>query len=111
MSQGLLNVSDADFEQEVLKAECVLVDFWAPWCGPCKMLTPILEEIAKDFEGKVKCVKVNVDDCPKAQSTYHVRGVPTLILYRNGELVATKVGLVSKADLTSFIQQGNKDNA
>lgn len=104
MSDHILTVSDATFENAVLKAtQPVLVDFWAEWCGPCKMIAPILDEIAQDYAGKVVIAKVNVDQNNQTPAKYGVRGIPTLILFKNGEQVATKVGALSKAQLTSFL--------
>lgn len=100
----LLSVSDASFENDVLKAnQPVLVDFWAEWCGPCKMITPILEEVAQEYADKITIAKVNVDENNQTPVKYGVRGIPTLILFKGGEPVATKVGALSKAQLTSFI--------
>lgn len=97
-------VSDDSFENEVIESNIpVLVDFWAQWCGPCKALTPIVEEIATKYEGKVKFVKVDVDSNPSTPSKFGVRGIPTLILFKNGQVAATQVGLVNKADLAKFI--------
>jgi len=97
-------VKDADFERDVLKASGpVLVDFWAEWCGPCKMIAPALEELAKDMAGKVTVAKVNIDENPETPRRYGVRGIPTLMLFKNGQLAATKVGALSKAQLTAFL--------
>ncbi len=105
MSDALVNVSDASFESEVLKADLpVLVDFWAAWCGPCKMIAPILEEIATEFAGKLKIAKVDVDANQDTPSKYGVRGIPTLIIFKNGNAEATKVGALSKTQLTEFIK-------
>jgi thioredoxin 1 len=104
MSQLISAISDAQFETDVLHAAVpVLVDFWAEWCGPCKMLAPILEAVAQEYEGKVKIVKVNVDQNPDTPAKFGIRGIPTLILFKNGEAVATKVGALSKSQLTSFL--------
>lgn len=100
----IVNATDATFENEVLKAEGpVLVDYWAPWCGPCKMIAPILDEIAGEYEGKLKIVKVNVDDNPATAQKYGVRGIPTLSLFKGGNVEATKVGALSKSQLTAFL--------
>lgn len=101
---NLLSVDDQSFATEVLQATTpVLVDFWAEWCGPCKMLSPVLDEVAKNYEGKIKFVKCNVDHSTEIPSTYNIRGIPTLILFKNGKAVATKVGAMSKAQLISFL--------
>ncbi len=101
---NLLNVDDNSFATEVLQAKTpVLVDFWAEWCGPCKMLAPVLEEVAKSYSSKVKVVKLNVDNSTEVPATYGIRGIPTLILFKNGKAAATKVGAMSKAQLTSFL--------
>lgn len=103
-SELVMSVSDDMFEQEVLNAEIpVLVDFWAEWCGPCKMITPILDDIAPTYAGKLKIVKINVDQNPTIPVKYSVRGIPTLILFKNGNAEATKVGAVSRTQLTAFI--------
>jgi thioredoxin 1 len=104
MSEHILPVSDAEFETQVLHAAVpVLIDFWAEWCGPCKMLAPVLEGVAEEYQGKVKIVKMNVDQNPDTPAKFGVRGIPTLILFKNGEAVATKVGALSKSQLTSFL--------
>ncbi len=98
-------VNDDNFEAEVLNAEgTVLVDFWAEWCGPCKALSPVLDEIAGEMGNKIKVVKVNIEDAPEAPTKYNVRGVPTLILFKNGQAVDTKVGGLPKAQLTEWIE-------
>ncbi|HWS74383.1 MAG TPA: thioredoxin TrxA [Quisquiliibacterium sp.] len=98
------HVSDASFEQDVLKAEApVLVDYWAEWCGPCKMIAPILDEIARDYDGRLQIAKVNVDENNATASKYGIRGIPTLMLFKNGAQVATKVGALSKSQLTLFL--------
>ena len=100
----IVNTSDADFEADVLNADgAVLVDYWAPWCGPCKMVAPILDEIASEYSGKLKIVKVNVDDNPGTAQKYGVRGIPTLSLFKAGSVEATKVGALSKSQLTAFL--------
>lgn len=104
MAENILNITDASFEHDVLNSDLpVLVDFWAPWCGPCKTIGPILEEAAKEYEGKIHIAKCNVDKNPDTPAKYSVRGIPTLILFKNGEVQATKVGAMSKSVLTSFI--------
>jgi thioredoxin 1 len=104
MSEHILHVSDDTFEAEVLKSETpVLVDFWAEWCGPCKMIAPTLDEVAKEYSGRLKVAKVNVDHNQATPPKYGIRGIPTLILFKNGSVEATKVGAVSKSQLTAFI--------
>ena len=99
-----VNVSDADFDNEVLKAEePVMVDFWAEWCGPCKALSPIVDEVASEVAGKMKVVKVNIDENPNAPTKYGVRGIPTLMVFKGGELVDTKVGGMSKTQLDEWL--------
>ena len=98
------HVSDDSFEQDVLKADIpVLVDYWAEWCGPCKMIAPILDEIARDYEGRLQIAKVNVDENNATASKYGIRGIPTLMLFKNGANAATKVGALSKSQLTLFL--------
>jgi len=99
-----VNVSDADFENEVLKADGpVMVDFWAEWCGPCKALSPVVDEVANEMAGKMKVVKVNIDENPNAPTKYGVRGIPTLMVFKEGELVDTKVGGMSKTQLNEWL--------
>ncbi len=101
---NLTHVTDANFEAEVIKSSVpVLVDFWAEWCGPCRMIAPVLEDLAKDYAGKVKIVKLNVDENTVSAATYGVRGIPTLLLFKNGEVVGTKVGALPKGQLAAFI--------
>lgn len=104
MSANIVHVSDQSFEQEVLKAGGpVLVDFWAEWCGPCKMIAPILDEIAEEYTGKIKIAKLNIDENPATPPKYGIRGIPTLMLFKDGNVEATKVGAVSKSQLTAFL--------
>ena len=104
MSDKIVHVTDDDFESEVLRSsEPVLVDYWAEWCGPCKMIAPVLDEIAGEYEGRVKIAKLNIDDNPNTPPRYGIRGIPTLMLFKDGEVEATKVGAVSKSQLTAFI--------
>ncbi len=100
----ILQISDDSFDGDVLKAEVpVLIDFWAPWCGPCKAIAPIVEELAAEYEGKLKIVKMNVDDNPRTPSQYGVRGIPNLILFKGGEVKEQIVGAVPKAQLVKAI--------
>lgn len=99
-----VNVSDANFENEVLKADGpVMVDFWAEWCGPCKALSPIVDEVANEVAGKMKVVKVNIDDNPNAPTKYGVRGIPTLMVFKDGALLDTKVGGMSKTQMNEWL--------
>ncbi|MBO1927290.1 thioredoxin TrxA [Thiomicrorhabdus sp. 6S2-11] len=100
----MISTSDANFEAEVLQSDVpVLVDFWAEWCGPCKMIAPILDEIAAEFDGRVKVAKLNIDENPTTPPKYGVRGIPTLMLFKGGEVDATQVGALSKSQLVSFL--------
>ena len=104
MSELIVHVTDDSFETDVLKSgEPVLVDYWAEWCGPCKMIAPVLDEIADEFSGKLKVAKLNIDDNPNTPPRYGIRGIPTLMLFKEGEVEATKVGAVSKSQLISFL--------
>lgn len=104
MSPDILTVTDDSFQTDVLDSDLpVLLDFWAEWCGPCKMIAPILDEIATSFSGKVKVAKINIDENNKTPVKYGVRGIPTLILFKNGNVEATKVGALSKSQLVEFI--------
>lgn len=104
MSENIIATSDATFEADVLKSDLpVLVDFWAEWCGPCKMIAPILDDIATEFSGKVNVAKLNIDDNPTTPPKYGVRGIPTLVLFKNGEVDSTQVGALSKSQLTTFL--------
>jgi thioredoxin 1 len=104
VSDKIVHVTDDNFESEVLQsAHPVLVDYWAEWCGPCKMIAPVLDEIAAEYEGRVKIAKLNIDDNPNTPPRYGIRGIPTLMLFKDGEVEATKVGAVSKSQLTAFI--------
>jgi thioredoxin 1 len=100
-----VKVSDAEFENEVLKADGpVIVDFWAEWCGPCKALSPLVDELAGELAGKAKVVKINIDENPNAPTKYGVRGIPTLMVFKDGQLVDTKVGGMSKSQLNEWAQ-------
>jgi len=104
MSKNIIHLSDATFETEVLQSSVpVLVDYWAEWCGPCKMITPILDEISKDYDGKLKIAKLNIDENAQTPAKFGIRGIPTLMIFKNGNVEATKVGALSKSQLTSFI--------
>ncbi len=104
MSGQINPVSDDTFEEEVLKTELpVLVDYWAEWCGPCKMIAPILEDVAPTYEGRIKIVKLNIDQNPNTPPRYGVRGIPTLMLFKGGNVEATKVGALTKSQLTAFL--------
>jgi thioredoxin 1 len=104
MSTKIKHVSDTSFKDEVLQSPIpVLVDYWAEWCGPCKMIAPALDESAEKYAGRLDIAKVNVDENQLVPSQYHVRGIPTLMLFKNGEVVATKIGAVSKSQLAAFI--------
>ena len=104
VSEQIIHVTDDSFEKEVLKSgEPVLVDYWAEWCGPCKMIAPVLDEIASEYSGRVKIAKLNIDENPNTPPRYGIRGIPTLMLFVGGEVEATKVGAVSKSQLTAFI--------
>jgi thioredoxin 1 len=105
-SDLIKHVSDASFEEDVLKSSTpVLVDYWAEWCGPCKMIAPILDEVSTAYEGKIQIAKMNVDENRDIPAKFGIRGIPTLMLFKDGQLAATKVGAMSKAQLTAFIDQ------
>ncbi|NMU90942.1 thioredoxin TrxA [Achromobacter ruhlandii] len=104
MSDQIKNVSDASFDADVLKSgQPVLVDYWAAWCGPCKMIAPILEEVATEYAGRLTIAKLNVDENPGTAAKYGIRGIPTLMLFKDGQAAATKVGALSKSQLTAFL--------
>ena len=104
MSDFITIVSDASFEADVIKADgAVLVDYWAEWCGPCKMIAPVLDEIAQTYAGKLKVCKLNIDENQETPPKYGVRGIPTLMLFKNGNVEATKVGALSKSQLAAFL--------
>lgn len=105
-SDLIKHVSDASFEADVLKSGApVLVDFWAEWCGPCKMIAPILDEVATAYAGKLTVAKMNVDENRAVPAQYGIRGIPTLMVFKDGQLAATKVGALSKSQLTAFVDQ------
>lgn len=104
MSTAIVHVSDTTFDSEVLQsATPVLVDYWAEWCGPCKMIAPILDDLARDYAGKLKIAKLNIDENQATPPKYGIRGIPTLMLFKNGSVEATKVGALSKTQLAAFI--------
>ena len=104
MSEHITHISDDAFEQEVLQSQLpVLVDYWAEWCGPCKMIAPILDEVSKEYAGRLKVAKLNIDENQQTPPKYCIRGIPTLMLFKNGNVEATKVGALSKSQLTAFI--------
>ena len=106
MSENIIHVSDESFEQEVLQSDKpVLIDYWAEWCGPCKMIAPVLDEVASEYSDKVRVAKLNIDDNPATPPKYGIRGIPTLMLFKNGEVEATNVGAVSKAQLIAFLDE------
>ena len=104
MSDQIVHVTDSSFDQEVLQsATPVLVDYWAEWCGPCKMIAPILDEVAREYSGRLRVAKLNIDDNGATPPKYGIRGIPTLMLFKNGSVEATKVGALSKSQLAAFI--------
>ncbi|MEZ5593791.1 MAG: thioredoxin TrxA [Gammaproteobacteria bacterium] len=106
MSNQIVYVTDDTFENEVLHSETpVLVDYWAEWCGPCKMIAPILDEISGQYSGKLKVAKLNIDENPNTPPKYGIRGIPTLMLFRDGNVEATKVGALSKSQLSTFLEE------
>jgi thioredoxin 1 len=104
VSENIQEVTDQSFDQDVLQSDKpVLVDYWAEWCGPCKAIAPVLEEIARDYSDRLRVAKLNIDDNPDTPPRYGIRGIPTLMLFKDGNVGATKVGAVSKSQLTAFI--------
>tara|TARA_B110000196_G_scaffold39378_1_gene29911 strand:+ start:1736 stop:2062 length:327 start_codon:yes stop_codon:yes gene_type:complete len=105
MSEHIVHVTDASFEADVISSKIpVLLDFWAAWCGPCKMIAPMLDELSNDYGGRIKICKIDVDDNPTTPNKFNVRGIPTLIIFKDGNVEATKVGALSKAQLIEFIE-------
>lgn len=106
MSDDIIHITDSSFEQDVLNSDHpVLVDYWAEWCGPCKSIAPVLDEISSEYAGRLKVAKLNIDENPGTPPKYGVRGIPTLMIFKGGEVQATKVGALSKSQLTAFIDQ------
>ena len=105
MSEHIKHISDASFENDVVKSNTpVLVDYWAEWCGPCRMIAPLLDEVAQEFKGRLTVAKMNVDENQATPAKFGIRGIPTLMIFKNGAVVGTKVGAVSKSQLASFIE-------
>ena len=105
MSDAIVHTTDTSFENDVLQSDVpALVDFWAAWCGPCKMIAPLLDELADEYAGRIKICKVDVDSNPETAAKFNVRGIPTLLVFKNGTVEATKVGALSKAQLVEFVE-------
>lgn len=108
MNNNIINASDADFDSQVLTSDVpVLVDFWAEWCGPCRMIAPMIDELASTYAGRVKVVKVNVDNSRQTAARYSIRGIPTLMMFKDGKVEATQVGAVTKTQLTEMIENAS----
>lgn len=104
VSESVIHLTDSDFNEKVIEAGVpVLVDYWAEWCGPCKMIAPVLDEIAEEYQGKLTIAKLNIDDNPQTPQQYGVRGIPTLMLFKDGDVEATKVGALTKSQLIAFL--------
>src|SRR3990172_9720530 len=104
MSESIIHVTDSSFEDEVLSSDKpVIVDYWAKWCGPCKMIAPLLDELADEYKGKLTVAKINIDENQETPQKYAVRGIPTLMIFKNGEIAGTKVGAMSKSQLSAFV--------
>ena len=104
MSESIIHVTDSSFEDDVLSSDKpVIVDYWAEWCGPCKMIAPLLDELANEYEGKITVAKINIDENQETPQKYAVRGIPTLMIFKNGEVAGTKVGAMSKSQLSAFV--------
>ena len=103
---SVIDITDDNFETEVLKSDLpVLVDFWAEWCGPCKVLGPIIDKVAPEYDGKIKFTKLNIDQNPATAPNYQIRGIPTVLIFKNGELKATSVGVLSKTELNKLLDE------
>jgi len=106
MGSSVMEISDSNFDQEVLKSDMLtLVDFWAPWCGPCRMIAPVMDELSKEYDGKVKFTKMNVDENPSTASSFGIRGIPTVVFIKNGEVVDQVIGAVPKSEFEKVINK------